>query len=92
MAMDTIGKHIMENGRHHSFWKWKGLSVGDDANDEWDDHIHGSRASFRLRPMEGNVGLQRMFENMNAIPLTFVPLASEAHGVVRVEQQNLINT
>ena len=92
MAMDTVGKHLMENGRHHSFQSWKGPSVRDDSDDEWDDHVRGIGASFRPHLMDGNVGMQGMFENVNAIPPILVPLASEAHGACHAEQQNLGDT
>ena len=39
--------------------------------------------------MDRNVGLQRLFENVNAIPPTIVPPNSEAHSEGRAEQQHL---
>lgn len=41
--------------------------------------------------MDANVGLQRLFENVNTIPPTNVPSASEANDAGRVEQQNLVD-
>ena len=46
MAMDTVGNPLIENGRHHSFQRWRGPSVRDISDDKWDDHIHGGGASF----------------------------------------------
>lgn len=41
--------------------------------------------------MDGNIELQRLFQNMNAIPSTIVPPTCGPHGVVPKEQQNLGN-
>ena len=89
MAMDTVEKHLMDNGRHHSFRRWRGPCVRDDSDDEWDDHVCRGGAPFPPRPVEMNVGLQRLFENVNATPPAIVPPTSEAHGAGRAEQQDL---
>ena len=68
MAMDTVGNYHMENAKYHFFRRW-------------DDHVYGVGASFPLFPADGNVGLQRLFQNMHAIPLTIVPPTREPHGV-----------
>jgi hypothetical protein len=54
MAMDTVGKCFMENGKHHFFQKWKDPGVLDDFDDEWDDHV---RAYFPPHAVDGNIGL-----------------------------------
>ena len=89
MAMDTVGKHLMDNGRHHSFRRWKGPGVRDDSDNEWDDHVRSGGAPFPPRPTDANVGLQRMFENVNAIPPASVPPAAEAAAADRAGQENL---
>ena len=84
--METHG-----NGRHHSFPRWRGPGEGDDSDDEWDKQVRSGSASFPPHPVDRNVGLQRLFENVNAIPPMIVPSASEAHGAGCAKQQDLAN-
>jgi hypothetical protein len=81
--MDTVGKHLMDNGKHHSFRRWRGPRVRDDSDDEWDDHVRSGEATFLPRPVDANVGLHMLFENVNAIPPTNVPQASATNAAER---------
>ena len=89
MAMDTVEKHLMENGRHPSLRRWRGPGARNNSDDEWDDHVRSNGASVPRCPVDRNVGLQRMFENVNAIPPEVVPPGSEDHGGSLAEQQHL---
>ena len=72
----------------HSFRGYRCPSVRDDSDDEWNDHICDGGVSFPPLQVNMNVGLQRLFQNVNAIPSTIVPPTHEPHGVGPVEQQN----
>lgn len=89
MAMDTVEKHLMENGRHPSLRRWRGPGARNNSDDEWDDHVRSNGASVPRCPVDRNVGLQRMFENVNAIPPEVVPPGSEDHGGSPAEEQHL---
>lgn len=39
MAMETIGNHLMANGRHHSFRRWRCLGVRNEFDSEWVNHV-----------------------------------------------------
>ena len=89
MAMDTVEKHLMENRRYHSFRRWRGPGVRENSDNEWDKHVCSDGASFPSCLVDKNVGLQRLFENVNAISPMIVSPASKTHGVGRAEQQDL---
>ena len=80
MTMVTVEKHLMENGRQHSFRRWRGPGVRDDSDDEWDDHVRSGAASLHSRRVDMNVGLERLFENVNGTPPAIVPPAAESRG------------
>lgn len=91
MEMDTIGNQIIENEIHHSFKRWRNMDVRDDYDDEWDDRVSGSETSLSPLPVDLNVGLQRMIQNVNAIqPRIGLPVR-KPHDVGPIVQQNLID-
>jgi hypothetical protein len=89
MSMYTVEQHLMENGRHQSFRRWRGPGERDVSDDEWDDHVRTGAATFPPLPVDANMGLQRLFENVNAIPPANVPHANADDAGGRARQQDL---
>ena len=89
MTMSKVENHLMTNGRHHSFRRWKGPGPWDDSANEWDNHIRGGGALFPPLPVDENVGLQRLFHNVNAVHEEVVPPPQECNAPPLGEQNNL---
>ena len=89
MATNKVESHLMTNGRHHSFRKWRGLGPRDDSNNEWDNHICGGGALPPPLPIDENVGLQRLFQNVNAVHANVVPPLQEPNAPPPIELDNL---
>ena len=89
MAMVKVQNHLMANGRHPSFRRWRGPGPRDDSDNEWDDHIRSGRGMFPRLPLDENMGLQSMFHNVNAILVDVSPPPQETHAPTAEEQPNL---
>ena len=89
MAMNKVEGHLMTNGRHHSFRRWRGPGPRDGSDNEWDNHIRGGGAMFPPLPVDENVGLERLFQNVNAVHVDVVSPLQEPHDSPPIEQDNL---
>ena len=91
MAIDTVENHLMQNGRHHSFRRWRGPGARDESDGEWDDHVRSNGGTLPRLPMDENVGLQRLFQNINAIPPANTEAVYGTQGAVPDEQPSVGN-
>ena len=89
MTMNKVESHLMTIGRHHTFRRWRGPGPRDDSDNEWDNHIRGGGSRFPPLPIDENVGLERLFHNVNAVHVNVVPPPQEPHAPPPVEQDNL---